>query len=781
MQDAGEEHVMTGPTTLLSVEDAMDVHEKPEPPVTTKELFRFARGSTKVQIFFGCVGACIVGAGLPIFTYLFGKIVQDASASGDTDDVADNISYWAGWLAIAAGAAFIAGAVMMICFLLSGERQISLIRKLYFESLLSQEPGWFDLQKAGALTQRLHGDTQVIYKGIAEQAGFFFMHLVTIIASYTIGFIASWRLTLVLLATVPVLAGSGMAMQYALTSLTTETRAAYSKAGGVAEESLTAIRTVHAFSAHTAKLAEYTQHLQAALDKSKFSGVVQGAGIGSAMFIFFSVYGVGFYYASYLIIWELSSMGDILTAFFAIVIGSFSFAQVGPPIAAFAAAKGAARRVFAVIDRKPRIHEGTKHIEHMKGEIEIENLTFRYPSRTDTPVFTNLNMKIKEGQTVGLVGLSGCGKSSIVSLVQRFYEPADAHFAMVLLNGKEKSYPYESNLTLLETFAALEEGNNSTEVAEITLPIVATGGKVVTCKVTFDTSGSDKMSITHTVPDTDGKVRHESGMWYWVEELEKGEKTASEHRLPLTVCEQLNTALKAGTDSVEVDLAFGRYSIATKALTRTNVPSEVSRTVNGQVYIDGIPINELDIKWWRDQIGMVTQEPILFVGTILENIKAGRPEATMEEVVEAAKKANIHHTIVRWPDSYNTKVGEGGCQLSGGQKQRIAIARAIIKKPRILLLDEATSALDRASEVKVQEALDIVMNADEGGHKPTTIIIAHRLQTVVKADQIFVMKPPGRGQENKGGVIAEKGTHSELVAKSGVCTHTRRTSYDHDR
>eukprot|EP01061_Rhynchopus_euleeides_P024941 TRINITY_DN401_c0_g1_i12.p1 TRINITY_DN401_c0_g1~~TRINITY_DN401_c0_g1_i12.p1 ORF type:complete len:1494 (+),score=692.78 TRINITY_DN401_c0_g1_i12:404-4483(+) len=655
--------------------------------------------------------------------------------------------------------------MMLTCFLLSGERQVQRIRELYFKSLLSQEPGWFDLQKAGALTQRLHGDTQVIYKGIAEQAGFFFMHTTTLFAAYVVGFISSWRLTLVLLASSPALILAGFIISKVLTARAQKTRTAYASAGACAEESLTAIRTVHAFNAHKVKLREFRGHLQEALDASKMSGFIQGVGIGAALFLVFCTYSLAFYYASYLIKWRLNTLGEVVTTFFSVIVGTFNVAQGGPSLAAFGEAKAAARGVFAVIDRKPRIHPGTKKLNQLRGDIEFSNLTFRYPSRTERPVFKDLSLKVEAGQTIGLVGLSGCGKSSLVSILQRFYEPADAHFGMRLLDGTTKAYPYESNLVLLEAMQRLQEGNGGCERAELVLPMTADGGALTPCTVVLDTSGTDKMTITHSVPQSDGTVRRDdTGAWYW---QDVKDKETAEFRLPLPVCEALNEARDSNEPKVQVDLAFGRFEVDVKAMTRENVPTDVEYSVNGQVYVDGTPLNELDLKWWRDQIGMVTQEPVLFVGTVLENIRAGRPEATMEEVVEACKKANIHHTIVSWPDQYETKVGEGGCQLSGGQKQRIAIARAMIKKARVLLLDEATSALDRESELKVQKALDIVMSAQEGQSKPTTIIIAHRLQTVVAADKIVVMKPPARGQEARGGIIAEQGTHAELVAKEG--------------
>ena len=152
---------------------------------------------------------------------------------------------------------------------------------------------------------------------------------------------------------------------------------------------------------------------------------------------------------------------------------------------------------------------------------------------------------------------------------------------------------------------------------------------------------------------------------------------------------------------------------------------------------------------------MVGQEPTLFTGSILDNIKQGKPGATMDDVYEAARMANAFDFVSAFPDGFDTQVGEKGIQLSGGQKQRIAIARAIIRDPKILILDEATSALDSTSERVVQEALDKLLAAK----RRTTIVIAHRLSTIKNADKIVVLNE---------GRLEEEGTHEELLAKQGM-------------
>jgi ATP-binding cassette subfamily B protein len=173
----------------------------------------------------------------------------------------------------------------------------------------------------------------------------------------------------------------------------------------------------------------------------------------------------------------------------------------------------------------------------------------------------------------------------------------------------------------------------------------------------------------------------------------------------------------------------------------------------GRILLDGRDLRELDPAWLRTQIGVVPQEPVLFSASIEENVRYARPDATREEVVLACRAAHADGFVRAFPDGYGTKVGERGQQLSGGQRQRIAIARAVLKDPRILLLDEATSALDAESEALVQDALEKLMRGR------TAIVIAHRLSTVARADRVVVLE---------AGRVVESGAHGALMDRGGI-------------
>lgn len=186
--------------------------------------------------------------------------------------------------------------------------------------------------------------------------------------------------------------------------------------------------------------------------------------------------------------------------------------------------------------------------------------------------------------------------------------------------------------------------------------------------------------------------------------------------------------------------------------TITNLIARFYDPTGGRVLVDGNDLRTLETGRYRQQLGIVLQDPYLFHGSILENIRYGHPDASLDSVVQAARAANAHDFVCRLPMGYETVVGERGQTLSGGERQRVSIARAILHDPRILILDEATSAVDTETERKIQEAIDRLVSGR------TVFAIAHRLSTLARADRIFVMK---------SGHLVEAGAQSELLALEG--------------
>ncbi|MED6267613.1 Multidrug resistance protein 1, partial [Characodon lateralis] len=386
-----------------------------------------------------------------------------------------------------------------------------------------------------------------------------------------------------------------------LANFTTKEQSAYAKAGAVAEEVLSAIRTVYAFSGQKKEIERYHKNLKDAKSMGIRKAISANIAMGFTFLMIYLSYALAFWYGSILILSKEYTIGSVLTVFFVVIIGVFAMGQTSPNIQTFASARGAAYKVYSIIDHNPTIDSFSEtgfKPDLIKGNIEFKNIHFSYPSRPDVKILDKMSLSVSSGQTMALVGSSGCGKSTTIQLLQRFYDPQE-----------------------------------------------------------------------------------------------------------------------------------------------------------GSVSIDGHDIRSLNVCYLRGTIGVVSQEPILFATTIAENIRYGRPDVTQEEIKQAAKEANAYEFIMNLPDKFETLVGDRGTQMSGGQKQRIAIARALVRKPKILLLDEATSALDAESETIVQAALDKVRQGR------TTLIVAHRLSTIRNADVIAGFQ--------KGNVV-ELGTHSELMEKRGV-------------
>uniref|UniRef100_A0A9J7ZXA3 Bile salt export pump n=1 Tax=Cyprinus carpio carpio TaxID=630221 RepID=A0A9J7ZXA3_CYPCA len=508
-----------------------------------------------------------------------------------------NFAYY--YVGIGAGV-FILGYLQISLWITAAARQIQIIRKMYFRKVMRMEIGWFDCTSVGELNTRMSDDINKINDAIADQVGIFIQRFTTFVCGFLMGFAKGWKLTLVIVSVSPLIGVGAGLMALFVAKLTGMELQAYAKAGAVADEVLSSVRTVAAFGGEKKEVERYDCNLISAQRWGIRKGLIMGFFTGYMWFIIFLCYALAFWYGSSLVVdTQEYSPGTLLQVFFGVLIAALSLGQASPCLEAFAAGRGAATIIFETIEREPEIDclsEAGYKLDKVKGDLEFHNVTFHYPSRPE--ILEQLNLQVTSGETTAFVGPSGAGKSTAIQLIQRFYDPKE-----------------------------------------------------------------------------------------------------------------------------------------------------------GMVTLDGHDIRGLNIQWLRSLIGIVEQEPVLFATSIAENIRYGRPGVSNDDIITAAKEANAYNFIMDLPQKFDTLVGEGGGQMSGGQKQRIAIARALVRNPRILLLDMATSALDNESEAVVQEALDKVRMGR------TTISIAHRLSTIKNADVIV-------GFEH--GRAVERGKHDELLDRKGV-------------
>ncbi|XP_052184670.1 putative multidrug resistance protein [Diospyros lotus] len=571
--------------------------------MAARGMFRFADSIDKLLVLFGALGSIGDGLLTPLILLVLSGLIDDyGSAKSESanrslaNHMVDEYALKLLYVAIVVGASsFVEG----ICWTRTSERQTSRMRMEYLKSALRQEVGFFDNGEASSTTfQVISGitsDAHSIQDVIADKIPNFLANLSTSIFCIATSFGLSWKLALAALPLAVLFIIPGMLFGKVMMKQGMKMKDAYGVAGEIAEQTISSIRTVYSFVGEQQTLNRFSQALQKYVEQGIKQGLTKGLMMGSMGMIFVS-WACEAWIGSLLVTEKGERAGRVFIASMCNVLGGVSVMTALRNISFFAEAKAAATRTTEMIDRVPRINpedEKGRILEQVRGEIEFQDVYFSYPSRPDTWILQGLNLKLRAGKTVGLVGGSGSGKSTIISLLERFYDP-----------------------------------------------------------------------------------------------------------------------------------------------------------VKGSIRLDGHKLKRLQLKWLRSQMGMVNQEPILFATSIMENILFGKEGASMELITAAAKAANAHNFISKLPEGYDTQVGQFGVQLSGGQKQRIAIARALLRDPRILLLDEATSALDAKSEKVVQEALD---QASTGR---TTIIIAHRLATIRKADTIVVLQ---------SGKVVESGSHDELM------------------
>ncbi|KAL3723209.1 hypothetical protein ACJRO7_035396 [Eucalyptus globulus] len=553
-------------------------------------IFMHADGVDKCLMGLGFFGAVADGFSTPLLLYVTSRLMNDigSASSLDPEMFCHKINKNALVLLCMACGLLFACFLEGYCWTRTGERQAQRMRARYLRAVLRQDVTYFDMHvmSTSEVVTSVSSDSLVIQDVLSEKVPNFLVNASLFVGSYIVAFLMLWRLAIVGFPFALLLIIPGMICGRTLIIIARKKREEYNKAGTIAEQAVSSIRTVYAFVGESKTLSEFSKALEGSVKLGLRQGLAKELAIGSNSIVF-AIWSFMAYYGSRMVMYHGYKGRTVYAVGTSITFGGMALGSALSNLKYFSEASSAGERISEVMKRvlviDPENMEGNT-IQNLEGNIEFKHVEFAYPSRPENIIFRDFSLTIPSGKTLALVGGSGSGKSTVIWLLQRFYNP-----------------------------------------------------------------------------------------------------------------------------------------------------------LSGEILLDGIAISKLQIKWLRSQMGLVSQEPTLFATSIKENILFGKEDAKMEEVIEATKASNAHNFISQLPQGYNTQVGDRGIQLSGGQKQRIAIARAIIKAPRILLLDEATTSIDR-----------------------TTIIIAHRLSTIRHAYNIAVIW---------NGQVIETGNHEELIqSEDGLYT-----------
>ncbi|KAG1370988.1 ABC transporter B family member 4 [Cocos nucifera] len=384
------------------------------------KLFTFADSTDIGLMILGTVGAVANGLALPLMTILLGDLIQSFGGALDVHDVVHRVSKVAlkfVYLAIGSG---VASFFQVACWMATGERQAARIRNLYLKTILRQEIAFFDKEtNTGEVVERMSGDTVLIQDAMGEKVGKFIQLASTFIGGFVVAFVQGWLLTLVMLATIPPLVVAGGIMSTVVSKMASRGQAAYGEAAVVVEQTIGSIRTVASFTGEKHAVNKYKKSLNSAYSSGVQEGLAAGLGLGTVMLFFFCGYSLGIWYGAKLILDK---------------------GQASPCLTAFAAGQAAAYKMFQTINRKTEIDAYDtrgKQPNDIQGDIEFRDVYFSYPARPDEQIFHGFSLLIESGMTVALVGESGSGKSTVISLIERFYDPQAGEVLIDGINIKE--------------------------------------------------------------------------------------------------------------------------------------------------------------------------------------------------------------------------------------------------------------------------------------------------------------------------------------------------------